>query len=160
VGHPVSVLMGHQAPVSFVNFHPAFPGVLLSSSFDGTCRLWDASVCGGPMHVLMAGPQPGVAMALWLPMRADPTPSGGTAAVTAQNAAAVPGGEDGGEGGSDHGEAGPSGAEAVGNLLFSLSGSVMVAEYEIEKGLGEDYGDLIKLSEKGGCQVVNSSWQH
>jgi hypothetical protein len=40
VGHPVSVLVGHEAAVTFVGFNDAVPGgaVLLSSSWDGTCR--------------------------------------------------------------------------------------------------------------------------
>ncbi len=40
MGHPVSVLLGHEAAVTFVDFNDALPGggVLLSSSWDGTCR--------------------------------------------------------------------------------------------------------------------------
>eukprot|EP00884_Botryococcus_braunii_P018016 jgi/Botrbrau1/4899/Bobra.118_1s0013.1 len=57
VGHPVSVLVGHTAPVSYVDFSRALPDVLLSTSFDGTCRIWNVQdTQGQAMHVLSATP--------------------------------------------------------------------------------------------------------
>eukprot|EP00897_Mesotaenium_endlicherianum_P009972 jgi/Mesen1/9002/ME000056S08408 len=43
-GMPVSVLMGHSLPVTAIAFSPRWqsPNLLLSSSEDGTCRIWDA----------------------------------------------------------------------------------------------------------------------
>lgn len=52
VGHQVSVLTGHEGPVSFVDFHRQIPEILLSSSLDGTCRIWDAKRSGGCLHIL------------------------------------------------------------------------------------------------------------
>ena len=43
LGETVSVLTGHRAVVSFVEFCPVIPHALLSCSFDGTCRIWDAT---------------------------------------------------------------------------------------------------------------------
>ena len=57
LGQAVSVLLGHGAPVTFVDFHRAVPEVLLSSSMDGSCRLWDARAGGAALHQLNAGPQ-------------------------------------------------------------------------------------------------------
>ena len=56
LGWPVSVLLGHMAPVTFVDFCRAVPDALLSSSFDGTCRVWDARAGGAALHVLRASP--------------------------------------------------------------------------------------------------------
>ena len=56
LGWPVSVLLGHTAPVTFVDFCRAVPDALLSSSFDGTCRVWDARAGGAALHVLRASP--------------------------------------------------------------------------------------------------------
>ncbi|KAG6491860.1 hypothetical protein ZIOFF_046799 [Zingiber officinale] len=43
-GHPISVLKGHTAAVTAIAFNPRPAAVyqLLSSSDDGTCRIWDA----------------------------------------------------------------------------------------------------------------------
>ena len=41
LGAPLAVLLGHTAPVAFVDFCPTLPEALLSCSFDGTCRLWN-----------------------------------------------------------------------------------------------------------------------
>jgi len=120
IGNPVSVLLGHTAPVSFVSFHPLLPAVLLSSSFDGTCRLWDASAGGGAMHVLRAGPQPGVAMAQWLPTRPEgnPTPPEETAGASGQPAAEAPEADAGvgAERAANWQHAGASGADQVNSL--------------------------------------------
>ncbi|GAB4817147.1 hypothetical protein N2152v2_004193 [Parachlorella kessleri] len=50
------VLVGHTAPVSFVDFSPTLPGTLLSSSFDGTCRIWHARDPTAPPLVLRVDP--------------------------------------------------------------------------------------------------------
>lgn len=55
-GLPVSVLVGHGGPASFVDFHPALPDALLSASFDGTCRIWTARDAAAPPIVLGADP--------------------------------------------------------------------------------------------------------
>ena len=54
IGHPVSVLLGHTGPASFLDFHKVIPDILLSSSFDGTCRLWSAAAGGGCLFKLQA----------------------------------------------------------------------------------------------------------
>ncbi len=54
LGCPISVLVGHTSPVTYLNFSPIVPHVLLSSSFDGTCRLWNATDAGAPPMVLHA----------------------------------------------------------------------------------------------------------
>ncbi len=38
----MAVLLGHTAPVSFLDFHPSLPDALLSCSLDGSVRLWRA----------------------------------------------------------------------------------------------------------------------
>lgn len=43
LGFPVSVLVGHGGPVTFVDFSRVHASALLSSSYDGTCRVWDAT---------------------------------------------------------------------------------------------------------------------
>lgn len=64
LGHPVSVLVGHQGPVTYVDFNRSVPNALLSSSFDGTCRIWDATNSAWPAKVMRAcpffGPMKGV----------------------------------------------------------------------------------------------------
>ena len=64
MGHPVSVLVGHQAPVTYVDFNKAIPNALLSSSFDGTCRIWDATNSAWAPKVMKAsaafGPMKGI----------------------------------------------------------------------------------------------------
>lgn len=56
LGHPVSVLVGHQGPVTYVDFNRTVPNALLSSSFDGTCRIWDATNSAWPAMVMRACP--------------------------------------------------------------------------------------------------------
>ena len=46
------MLAGHTNVVSFVEFCPSAPGALLSSSFDGTCRIWHAADASVPAIVL------------------------------------------------------------------------------------------------------------
>lgn len=53
---PVSVLLGHTAPVTFIDFCSCIPDALLSSSLDGTCRIWSAKDGGAAVHVLTAAP--------------------------------------------------------------------------------------------------------
>ncbi|KAK9864164.1 hypothetical protein WJX84_009425 [Apatococcus fuscideae] len=64
MGYPVSVLVGHEGPVTFVDFSRVHACVLLSSSYDGTCRIWDATSPASPPHVLPAstvfGPSRGI----------------------------------------------------------------------------------------------------
>lgn len=43
VGELKALLEGHTGIVSFVDFCPTCPKALLSSSFDGTCRVWNAT---------------------------------------------------------------------------------------------------------------------
>lgn len=54
LGHPLSVLMGHQGPVTYVDFNKVIPSALLSSSYDGTCRIWDVTSSGQAAHVMQA----------------------------------------------------------------------------------------------------------
>ena len=61
LGHPVSVLLGHTQPVTFLDFCKAVPGILLSSSMDGTCRIWDACHGGAAKHTLSPTPHFGQA---------------------------------------------------------------------------------------------------
>lgn len=46
------MLAGHTNVVSFVEFCPMLPRALLSSSFDGTCRIWNAADASVPAIVL------------------------------------------------------------------------------------------------------------
>lgn len=55
-GVPVSVLVGHDGPTAFVDFHPTHPDALLSASFDGTCRIWRARDAAAPPLVLTVDP--------------------------------------------------------------------------------------------------------
>lgn len=52
LGAPVCVLHGHDTQISVVSFHPFLPGALLSSSLDGTMRLWDIHSPQNPPIVL------------------------------------------------------------------------------------------------------------
>ena len=52
LGHQVSVLLGHTGPVTFLDFCEAVPDALLSSSIDGTCRIWGATHPSSAMHIL------------------------------------------------------------------------------------------------------------
>lgn len=54
LGVPVAVLLGHTAPVTFIDFCACIPDALLSSSLDGTCRIWSAKDGGAAVHVLTA----------------------------------------------------------------------------------------------------------
>ena len=58
------MLVGHQGPVTYVEFNRSVPNALLSSSFDGTCRIWDATNSAWPAKVMPAcplfGPMKGV----------------------------------------------------------------------------------------------------
>ncbi|KAK9831147.1 hypothetical protein WJX74_004971 [Apatococcus lobatus] len=56
LGYPVSVLVGHEGPVTFVDFSRVHPSALLSSSYDGTCRIWDATRPGLAPKVLPVSP--------------------------------------------------------------------------------------------------------
>ena len=73
-GLPVSVLVGHGGAASFVDFHPTLPDALLSSSFDGTCRIWRARDAAAPPIVLSVDParfgMTGHAVTRWLLPRA------------------------------------------------------------------------------------------
>jgi PH-interacting protein len=57
LGFPVSVLKGHTAAVTLIQFHPHLHQVLLTASFDGTCCLWDATEGGTPPLILSAAPE-------------------------------------------------------------------------------------------------------
>ena len=52
LGHPLSVLLGHTGPVTFIEFCRTVHYALVSSSYDGTCRLWNATTSGPALHVL------------------------------------------------------------------------------------------------------------
>jgi hypothetical protein len=57
LGEPVSVLLGHDAPVSYIDFSQVLPSALLSSSSDGTCRIWNVrDKAGQAIHVLRVSP--------------------------------------------------------------------------------------------------------
>lgn len=56
LGETVSLLTGHRAVVSFVEFCPVIPHALLSCSFDGTCRIWNARNAAAEPLVLSATP--------------------------------------------------------------------------------------------------------
>lgn len=79
LGHPVSVLVGHQGPVTYVDFNRSVPNALLSSSFDGTCRIWDATNSAWPAKVMPAcpsfGPMKGVTRFGGLPGPSNPSQS-------------------------------------------------------------------------------------
>ena len=64
LGHPLSVLLGHEGPVTYVDFNKVIPHALLSSSYDGTCRIWDATNSSWPSKIMKAstsfGPMKGV----------------------------------------------------------------------------------------------------
>lgn len=48
-------LKGHQAAVTYLGFHPKVPEALVSTSYDGTCRLWDAAGNAAPQMILKPG---------------------------------------------------------------------------------------------------------
>lgn len=50
----MSVLLGHTGPASFLDFHKVIPEILVSSSLDGTCRVWNAAAGGGCLCKLQA----------------------------------------------------------------------------------------------------------
>jgi WD40 repeat protein len=41
IGTPISVLMGHTQAITGIDFSPNQPHILVSTSFDGTARVWD-----------------------------------------------------------------------------------------------------------------------
>ena len=66
LGFPLAVLTGHGGGVTAVRFSPVLPHVLLTSSDDGSCRIWSTlrDSEGGrpaPAIVLRPGPSFGVA---------------------------------------------------------------------------------------------------
>jgi WD40 repeat protein len=52
LGTPVCVLQGHNSCVTFIEFCPTAPHVLVSSGFDGICRVWDARDGSAPPMIL------------------------------------------------------------------------------------------------------------
>jgi WD40 repeat protein len=56
LGFPVAVLAGHQGIVAYLDFSPLVPEALLSASFDGSVRLWNARDAETPAVVLRPGP--------------------------------------------------------------------------------------------------------
>ncbi|KAG5514158.1 hypothetical protein RHGRI_035529 [Rhododendron griersonianum] len=61
-GYPISVLRGHIGAVTAIAFSPRHNSVyqLLSSSDDGTCRIWDARVSRCSLRVYRPKPRDGV----------------------------------------------------------------------------------------------------
>ncbi|THU56539.1 hypothetical protein C4D60_Mb11t18290 [Musa balbisiana] len=57
-GHPISVLKGHTGAVTALAFSPRLSSVyqLLSSSDDGTCRIWDARQSSAKPHIYIPKP--------------------------------------------------------------------------------------------------------
>ena len=45
LGFPVSVLLGHSAAVTWVDFHPKLPSALVSCSYDGTVSMSSLAKC-------------------------------------------------------------------------------------------------------------------
>ena len=58
MGLPHSVQLGHTGPVSYLDFNKRVPTALVSSSLDGTCRLWDVSITQPAVHVLQVSQPP------------------------------------------------------------------------------------------------------
>ena len=52
LGQQVSVFLGHTGPVTFLDFCEAMPDALLSSSIDGTCRIWGVTHSSSAIHIL------------------------------------------------------------------------------------------------------------
>lgn len=52
-GYPISVLRGHIGAVTAIAFSPKYPFQLLSSSDDGTCRIWEARSSQCPARVFV-----------------------------------------------------------------------------------------------------------
>ncbi|XP_074566602.1 uncharacterized protein LOC141823239 [Curcuma longa] len=73
-GHPISVLKGHTGAVTAIAFNPRPAAVyqLLSSSDDGTCRIWDARQSNAKPRIYI--PKPLVTLAGKV---TDPSPSAG-----------------------------------------------------------------------------------
>eukprot|EP00873_Tetraselmis_striata_P019505 jgi/Tetstr1/439769/TSEL_028182.t1 len=138
-GHPQCLLLGHTAPVSYLDFHPKLPHVLLSSSFDSTCRIWNVLDAGAPAMVLhpvpsgfgphrllvatAAGQHP-LAASYWTGSRQQQARSEHEAAAAAEraNIAAA----EGAAGGEHAGEA-PAAPMALLCCSFSSCGAFIVA---------------------------------
>jgi len=59
IGAPVAVLKAHTSIVTAIDFSPVHPNVLLSSSYDGTCRVWNVrDAAMPPVVVQWASPVP------------------------------------------------------------------------------------------------------
>lgn len=43
IGFPLAVLRGHTNVVTFIDFSPTHPHILVSSGFDGVCRIWNVA---------------------------------------------------------------------------------------------------------------------
>ena len=56
LGQQVSVFLGHTGPVTFLDFCEAMPDALLSSSIDGTCRIWGVTHSSSAIHILAKCP--------------------------------------------------------------------------------------------------------
>lgn len=56
MGETLAVHLGHTNVVSFVYYNPVVARALLSSSFDGTCRIWMAGDASVEPLVLKASP--------------------------------------------------------------------------------------------------------
>jgi len=113
----VSVLLGHEAPVTFVDFCRAVPDALVSSSFDGTCRLWDARAGGAALHVLRPAPAPAA------PGAPDQTPAGPHGAAARPGSGLGAGRRRGSAGLPERVSAGGSPPEERGALGGDLAGS-------------------------------------
>jgi hypothetical protein len=94
----VSVLKGHTAAVTLIQFHPHLHQVLLTASFDGTCCLWDATEGGTPPLILSAAPELFAAQHQRLARRAAVGSDHAAAATTA----GAPGVADGDAAGGRH----------------------------------------------------------
>ncbi|XP_042432587.1 bromodomain and WD repeat-containing protein 1-like isoform X2 [Zingiber officinale] len=73
-GHPISVLKGHTGAVTAIAFNPRPAAVyqLLSSSDDGTCRIWDARQSNANPRIYIPKPLDTLAGKV-----TDPSPSAG-----------------------------------------------------------------------------------
>ncbi len=142
----MSVLLGHTAPATFIDFCSCIPEALLSSSLDGSCRIWNAREGGPAVHVLTAtaefGPTRGVTRyggGTQLAANGVATRSGAAATATAgpssqrhAASAAEPSGD----------EAQPGNAHAGVSYTFSHSaGCLYIGTFLGRKGNGIAIGD-------------------